>query len=85
MFNCTVAGNPVTSVEWYKDGVLIETDDDRMVFEAETLLEIINVRRHDQGMYQCFMVNSDSEVQATSQLLLGGNKPPSFVPLFFLL
>ena len=70
-FNCTVQGNPIQVVEWYKDGHLL-VDDDRIIYQSDTLLHIDDVQRKDQGMYQCFISDGDEEVQGTSQLLLGG-------------
>ena len=70
-FNCTVQGNPIKVVEWYKDGHLL-VDDDRIIYQSDTLLHIDDVQRKDQGMYQCFISDGDEEVQGTSQLLLGG-------------
>ena len=71
LFNCTVQGNPIKVVEWYKDGHLL-VDDDRIIYQSDTLLHIDDVQRKDQGMYQCFISDGDEEVQGTSQLLLGG-------------
>ena len=70
-FNCTVQGNPIKVVQWFKDGKQLP-DDDRIVYQSETLLHIDNVQRKDQGMYQCFISNGEEEVEGTSQLLLGG-------------
>ena len=70
-FNCTVQGNPIKMVEWFKDGELL-ADDDRIIYQSSTLLYINDVQRKDQGMYQCFITDGKEEVQGTSQLLLGG-------------
>ena len=70
-FNCTVQGNPIKMVEWFKDGELL-ADDERIIYQSSTLLHINDVQRKDQGMYQCFITDGKEEVQGTSQLLLGG-------------
>lgn len=76
-FNCSILGYPITSVLWYKDGMPLLPDDNHN-FKSSTLLEVIAVRRQDQGMYQCFALDDDVETQATAQLLLGGNKWQNF-------
>ena len=70
-FNCSIQGNPIKMVEWFKDGELL-ADDDRIIYQSSTLLHINDVQRKDQGMYQCFITDGEEEVQGTSQLLLGG-------------
>ena len=70
-FNCSIQGNPIKMVEWFKDGELL-ADDDRIIYQSSTLLHISDVQRKDQGMYQCFITDGEEEVQGTSQLLLGG-------------
>lgn len=72
-FNCTVQGNPIKMVEWFKDGKLL-ADEERIIYESATLLHINDVQRKDQGMYQCFIKDGEEEVQGTSQLLLGGKR-----------
>ena len=47
----------------------------------ETSIEILSVSRWDVGMYQCLISSPNDNVQASSQLQLGGNKYQTFVLL----
>ena len=58
-------------VTWMKDGKLLPNRT-RIVVTQQTL-QIFNLQREDYGMYQCFVQGkSQSEVQASSELRLGG-------------
>lgn len=72
VFNCTVYGNPVSSVRWFKDGELVEGNA-RVYFPTRQSLRVRSVQRGDRGMYQCIVSNDeDDEAQGTAQLELGG-------------
>ncbi|XP_050693602.1 cell adhesion molecule Dscam2-like isoform X49 [Eriocheir sinensis] len=74
-FTCTYRGNPVKSVSWLKDGVLLE--------HKEAVLRINSVGREDKGMYQCFVRNDQESAQATAELKLGGRfEPPQLTYTF---
>ncbi|OWF38939.1 Down syndrome cell adhesion molecule [Mizuhopecten yessoensis] len=80
VFNCTVSGYPITSITWYKNGELLVADD-RISIQSDTVLEIVDISRQDQGMYQCIVTNDEASSQGTSQLLLG-SAHPSFIDTF---
>ena len=71
VFNCSATGHPIKSVMWLKNGLPL-AGDSRMEIQSETILEISNINKKDQGMYQCIVKNDESSAQGTSQLLLGG-------------
>ncbi|XP_046582612.1 Down syndrome cell adhesion molecule homolog [Haliotis rubra] len=73
-FNCSVFGHPVDTISWYKNGYLLLLTP-RISVQSETLLRIEDVRRQDQGMYQCFVSNDKSKAQGVAQLQLGAAKP----------
>jgi len=81
LFNCTVSGHPITSVVWFKNGALLNTRDERITVQSDTVLEITDIHRQDQGMYQCIVSNEETSSQGTSQLLLGGKY---VVPVVFI-
>ena len=63
-------------ITWMKDGKLLPNRT-RIVLAKHTL-QIFNLQREDYGMYQCFVQAkgaSNTEVQATSELRLGGKIP----------
>ena len=63
-------------ITWMKDGKLLPNRT-RIVLAKHTL-QIFNLQREDYGMYQCFVQAkgaSNTEVQATSELRLGGEIP----------
>lgn len=61
---CNPEGNPIKSISWMKDGVLLNHNDN--VFRIDA------VRREDRGMYQCFVRNDQESAQASAELKLGG-------------
>ncbi|KAL5020556.1 hypothetical protein ScPMuIL_003448 [Solemya velum] len=72
--NCTFSGHPVESIEWYKNGEVLKAKD-KISFSSETILQIRNVSKLDEGMYQCMVSNDKEVVQSTSQLTLGAAQP----------
>ncbi|XP_065334249.1 cell adhesion molecule Dscam2-like isoform X1 [Cloeon dipterum] len=73
-FSCATLGHPVRSVVWAKDGNLLR-DGHRVRFLSRERLQVINVQREDQGMYQCFVKNDLDMAQATAELRLGDTPP----------
>ncbi|ESO90667.1 hypothetical protein LOTGIDRAFT_163887 [Lottia gigantea] len=73
-YNCSTSGYPINSVTWYKDGKPLVVDE-RVYILADTTLIIRDVKRQDQGMYQCFLANQKEVTQGTAQLTLGAAKP----------
>ena len=59
----------IDHITWMKDGKLLPNRT-RIVVSKHTL-QIFNLQRDDYGMYQCF-VQGNTEVQASSELRLGG-------------
>ena len=73
IFNCSVTGAPVGHVAWFKDGVKVKANDSRLHVTEPGRLVVHDVRRSDQGMYQCFASNAHQSEQGAAQLSLGGN------------
>lgn len=61
---CNPEGNPIKSISWMKDGVLLSHNGN--------VLRIDAVRREDRGMYQCFVRNDQESAQASAEIKLGG-------------
>lgn len=59
-FNCSVAGHPVSSVEWYRNQKPLL----RGVSHSSYGVTISSVRREDRGVYQCYVYNDDDSVRA---------------------
>lgn len=68
--NCTITGHPLTAVSWLKDGYPL-LDQPGRVAVLTTLVQIVEMRREDRGMYQCFAENDEVAVQATAEIRLG--------------
>ncbi|KAJ8316349.1 hypothetical protein KUTeg_006363 [Tegillarca granosa] len=80
-FNCSVSGHPIKSIKWFKNGQQIQKSDPHYYIQSETLLQIDEINRQDQGMYQCIISNDGDNSQATSQLLIGAAHP-TFIDKF---
>ena len=60
-------------ITWMKDGKVLPNR--TRIVVSKHILQIFNLQREDYGMYQCFVQGnggSHTEVQATSELRLGG-------------
>ncbi|XP_076322350.1 cell adhesion molecule Dscam1-like isoform X2 [Tachypleus tridentatus] len=58
-----------------KDGRILSLLPKRFISSSKSVLEIPNVEKKDQGMYQCFVQNLYESVQASSELSLGDMLP----------
>ncbi|XP_071040308.1 cell adhesion molecule Dscam1 isoform X2 [Parasteatoda tepidariorum] len=74
LFNCSVEGQPIGSVVWKKDARFIATDS-RVLFPSPTTLQLIQARRQDSGMYQCFVYRDYYSSQASARLVIGDLAP----------
>lgn len=63
-----IAGNPIKTINWLKDG--------RSLDHHDAILRIEAVRKEDKGMYQCFIRNDQESAEATAELKLGGRFEP---------
>ncbi|XP_059489683.1 cell adhesion molecule Dscam2-like isoform X2 [Neocloeon triangulifer] len=73
-FVCATMGHPVKTVAWAKDGNVLR-DGHRVRFVGRERLQVLNVQREDQGMYQCFVKNDHDMAQSTAELRLGDTPP----------
>lgn len=69
VLNCSAFGHPINSISWLKDGKFLRGLNHEI---SGNLLRIRNVKRDDQGMYQCVVRNAFESVQATASILHGG-------------
>ena len=67
---CLTEERDRTTILWRKDGLVLASNN-RINLNHQTL-QIYNLQREDYGVYQCFVTRGNREVQATSQLRLGG-------------
>lgn len=67
-----VAGNPMPTVEWYKDRTKINNEDRFMLIddEEEDLFSFVidDVRKEDADMYKCVAVNEAGKSTCTAEL-----------------
>uniref|UniRef100_A0A8C4UNC6 Netrin receptor DCC n=1 Tax=Falco tinnunculus TaxID=100819 RepID=A0A8C4UNC6_FALTI len=75
-FECAVAGKPVPTVEWIKNGeVLIPSDYFQIVGGSN--LRILGLVKSDEGFYQCVAENEAGNAQASTQLIIPEPAVPS--------
>uniref|UniRef100_A0A182XWB4 Uncharacterized protein n=1 Tax=Anopheles stephensi TaxID=30069 RepID=A0A182XWB4_ANOST len=67
-FNCSVTGNPMPTVTWYKNGR--ELSSNYIVHYNYPMLQINTLDPEDEGLYQCMARNAAGEVSASSYLTI---------------
>ncbi|GIY52387.1 down syndrome cell adhesion molecule-like protein 1 [Caerostris darwini] len=71
---CEVSGSPILYLKWKKNLKPLVLDN-RIRQQSNNVLEIANVRLGDEGMYQCFIYNSEESAQGSSTVLIQGSSP----------
>lgn len=73
LFNCTVSGSPIGRVQWFHNGETLLTEGNpRLRLLNNLALSVVDVTRHDKGMYQCVVQNDRESSQGSAELRLGG-------------
>ncbi|RZF37300.1 hypothetical protein LSTR_LSTR005632 [Laodelphax striatellus] len=79
---CPVAGYPIDSINWEKDGKKLPVNRRQRVFSNGTLL-LVNVQRDsDKGNYRCIAANKQGR-SASQTLVLNVIVPPKIAPFSF--
>ncbi|XP_022248096.1 Down syndrome cell adhesion molecule-like protein Dscam2, partial [Limulus polyphemus] len=73
-FNCSISGQPISSIEWRKDQRPLEGETRRHLV-SRTVVQISSVVRDDRGMYQCFVKNDWESLQSAGELSIGVDEP----------
>ena len=68
---CAVAGCPVPTVSWSKDGSTLTTSG-RMVVTADGTLSISTVLRRDSGRYTCTASNTYGKAVSSAEVVVTG-------------
>ena len=79
-FSCQATGEPVPTISWYFNGVMInELDADKYIVSSsisgavvKSFLTILNTQSSDVGTYNCFAENSIGSDQSTGVLTING-------------
>lgn len=66
-FNCKVQGEPLPTVQWYKNGELILESEYFQIIKG-TNLKILGLVELDSGIYQCVANNEVDNIQAAASL-----------------
>ncbi|XP_064480488.1 cell adhesion molecule Dscam1-like [Ornithodoros turicata] len=69
--NCSVSGQPVTSVEWYRNQQPLLKGSSHSPYSVT----IASVRREDRGAYQCYAYNEKESAQGAAELALADDPP----------
>eukprot|EP00794_Sanderia_malayensis_P010055 gene10055-11084_t len=67
---CSVQGNPLPKINWFKEGQSIRVDGRKYHTEGDEL-SIINVNKNDAGSYRCIAENLAGRNMATIKLIVG--------------
>ncbi|XP_047109675.1 Down syndrome cell adhesion molecule-like protein Dscam2 [Schistocerca piceifrons] len=73
MFNCTVSGSPMGSVEWLHNAEPIPAGRVRLL--SPLVLHLAAATRAHRGVYQCVARGDDDSAQAAAELRLGDTVP----------
>ncbi|GFU19915.1 down syndrome cell adhesion molecule-like protein 1 homolog [Nephila pilipes] len=71
---CEVSGSPILYLKWKKNLKPLVLDN-RIRQQSNNVLEIANVRLGDEGMYQCFIYNSEESAQGSATVLIQADPP----------
>jgi len=74
-FTCTVIGNPLPEISWYKNEQELHVSEKytMTIFETTATLEITNVKEEDAGIYSCRASNPAGVATSTVNLVIFGN------------
>lgn len=69
-FQCSVHGHPIPVTKWDRDNRLIENKERFRVYEEDDMriLEILNVRLEDAGLYRITLENDVGRVGSSARL-----------------
>lgn len=81
--SCLVRGNPLPTVEWFKNDVNIDTSADYIITfnNGLAVLKFGEVILEDEGIYTCRAANKAGEEQSSSELLVEGKD--GYIYIFF--
>ncbi|XP_069971593.1 cell adhesion molecule Dscam1 [Penaeus vannamei] len=79
---CPVAGYPIVSIVWEKDGRALPTDIRQRVFENGTLVVMQTMRQSDGGRYTCRATNPHGHT-ASRDVTVSVTVPPKIMPFSF--
>ncbi|XP_039179724.1 myosin light chain kinase, smooth muscle isoform X3 [Crotalus tigris] len=84
-FRCRVSGKPKATVEWFKEGALLETGDSILIYEEDGVhcLCLKKTQPEDSGFYSCKAFNPGGQA-STSWLLTVKRPKVKEVPPHFL-
>lgn len=69
VLNCSARGDPIPSISWRRNGMLIMESDPRFLVHGNGSLAIVMVTLNDMGMFQCFARNELGTDSSDSVLL----------------
>nr|ASU04347.1 Dscam5 [Mesobuthus martensii] len=72
--NCKIQGQPIHTINWYKDGYPIVLSN-RISLISREEIQIYPVQREDKGMYQCFVGNDLESFQSIGEITIGEDAP----------
>ncbi|KAJ7377913.1 Immunoglobulin C-2 Type [Desmophyllum pertusum] len=70
---CKVTANPVATVSWYKDGLLLQSSKRRVLVGSK--LHFIDVNLNDTGVYQCEAGNKHGMIISSTWIHVSAWKP----------
>jgi len=86
-FSCEVKGWPVPSIEWWAQSerelfalpsdnkhISVQSRGGPSEYEVTSWLQLMNVERHNSGLYICIATNSEGQAKASASLTIGNFK-----------
>ncbi len=73
VLECLVIGNPTPTIEWFKDGELLDPLPYRYrLFNQKRELEILSIQPMDAGRYRCMATNEAGSLEVSVDMTVGG-------------
>ena len=72
ILTCHVAGDPIPSITWFKNGVPIGPSRRYKYQDNKALLTVLSVQPHDSGIFTCLAENKYGQLNSSTNINVVG-------------